>query len=241
MFQRVHHEVKKLYSSGTTLFKTNNYMVATQMFKKAVNMLHRCRLADEEEEKVQEKLLIKLYINLAVCYNKVNKPLMACTACNELNRLKSLWNNGKVLFQNAKALRTIGAYESAEKRLKKAMSLHPDSKEMKEEYELLQKTWKASIEAKTNAEKAKKAVTGLISDEFKQEVDELISNFKRNEKYQLVLPSHFNSEELEYLKEVCIRENLFFNKFDRGEIPDYEESQSDTGTELKYVLYKLHE
>lgn len=239
MFQRVHHEVKMLYSSGSTLFKTNNYMAATQMFKKAVTMLHRCRLADEEEEKVQIKLLQKLYINLAVCYNKVNKPLMACTSCNELNRLGSLWNNGKVLFQNAKALRTIGAYESAEKRLKRAMSLYPDNKEMKEEYELLQKTWRASIEAKKNVENAKKTTIGLISDEFKREIDDIISNFKTNEMFQLVLPSHFNSEELAYIKEVCIRENLFFNQLDKSELPDSAENQPQ-GTELNYALYKLH-
>ncbi|KOB51858.1 Peptidyl-prolyl cis-trans isomerase, partial [Operophtera brumata] len=104
MFQRVHKEVKMLYSSGAVLYKSMNLPLAANLFNKAVTMLHKCRLADEAEEKIQEKLLKKLYLNLAVCYNKLRVPLKACIACNELNRLNNLWNNSKALFQNAKAL-----------------------------------------------------------------------------------------------------------------------------------------
>lgn len=243
MFERVHHEVKLLYSSGTTLYKTNNYMAAVGCFKKAVNMLHRCRLADEEEEAVQEKLLKKLYINLVVCYNKSNKPLMACTACNELNRLGSLWNNAKVLFHNARALKKIGQFDEAEKRLKRAMKLQPGDKEMELEYELLMKSSKASKEAKQNAETVTQAAIGLVSDEFKREVDDIIGNFKINdEEDQLIIPSYFNSDEIDYFKEVCVRENLFFNKIDRKVEPDEEQSQThdeQTSSPLEYLLEKI--
>ncbi|XP_022821115.1 inactive peptidyl-prolyl cis-trans isomerase shutdown-like [Spodoptera litura] len=211
MFQRVNHEVKMLTVSGTSLFKTNNYYGAIQLFKRAVNMLHRCRLADEQEEAVQEKLLKKLYINLVVCYNKVNKPLFACTACNELNRLGSLWNNPKVLFQNAKSLRMIKSYPEAQIRLKKAMKLQPGNKEMEAEYALLMKQWQDSDETKKHIELVQ--LPASITDEFKREVDDLIKNFKsNNEESKITIPSCFNSDEIAYFKEVCIRENLFFNK-----------------------------
>ncbi|KAJ8726174.1 hypothetical protein PYW07_000872 [Mythimna separata] len=234
MFERVNHEVKLLYSSGSTLYNTKNYVAAIQCFKKAVNMLHRCRLANEEEEATQEKLLIKLYINLVVCYNKVNKPLLACSACNELNRLRSLWNNPKALFQNAKALRIIGGYDEAQKRLKRAMKLKPDNEEMEAEYKLLMKTWAASRETKQNAETVKEAAIGLISEKFKREVDDLVKNFKMNDdEDQLIIPSYFNSHEIAYFKEVCVRENLFFTKDDQvypkkceDVLPDEEASQA---------------
>lgn len=243
MFQRVHHEVKLLYSSGSTLYKTNNYMAGIQCFKKAVNMLHRCRLADEKEEAVQTKLLIKLYINLVICYNKVNKPLMTCNCCNELNRLGSLWNNAKVLFQNARALRIIGGYDEAQKRLKRAMKLKPNNEEMEAEYELLMKTWNASIKAKQTAESIRKAAIGLVSDEFKREVDDLVSNFKiNNEEDQLIIPSYFNAEEIAYFKEVCIKENLFFHKLDKSVLLDEEQSKADEQSEdtVSYALEKPH-
>ncbi|KAF9416988.1 hypothetical protein HW555_005816 [Spodoptera exigua] len=239
MFERVNHEVKLLIVSGTSLFKTNNYYAAIQLFKRAVNMLHRCRLADEKEEAVQEKLLKKLYINLVVCYNKVKKPLLACTACNELNRLGSLWNNPKVLFQNAKSLRMIKSYAEAQVRLKKAMKLQPGNDEMKAEYALLMKQWQDSEEARKCIEVIQPPAT--ITDEFKREVDDLIRNFKSNdEEDTLTIPSCFNSDEIAYFKEVCIRENLFFNKRLSTETTYHENAEtSEACSESSdYVLQK---
>uniref|UniRef100_A0A2A4KA46 peptidylprolyl isomerase n=1 Tax=Heliothis virescens TaxID=7102 RepID=A0A2A4KA46_HELVI len=239
MFQRVHHEVKLLYSSGSTLYGTSNYVAAIQLFKKAVNMLHKCRLADEKEERVQEKLLKKLYINLVVCYNKVKKPLMACSACNELNRLRSLWNNPKVLFQNAKALRMIGGYDEAHRRLQRAMNMQPGNEEMTAEYDLLMKTWNDSKKSTEKAEIVKQAAIGLVSAEFKKEVDDLVSNFKHNDsENQLIIPSYFSADEIAYFREVCIRENLFFNKLEKSDVPKEEEKQSSEENSNEFVLQK---
>ncbi|XP_013181396.1 PREDICTED: inactive peptidyl-prolyl cis-trans isomerase shutdown-like [Papilio xuthus] len=208
IFNRVHHEVKLLYSSGLTLHKTKNYMAAAQVFRKSVSMLHRCRLADEDEEKIQEKLLIKLYSNLAICYNKLKKPLQACTSCNELNRLNSLWNNSKMLFQNAKALRMIGQFSEAEKRLRSALKLQPNNEELQIELELLLQTRDSCKQITLIGRETLEPV----NDNFKREVDTLIINFKNNVNLcKLTLPSGLNKDEMDYVKEACIRENLFFN------------------------------
>ncbi|XP_047042356.1 inactive peptidyl-prolyl cis-trans isomerase shutdown-like isoform X1 [Helicoverpa zea] len=235
MFQRVEHEVKLLLSSGITLFHTNNYTAAIQLFRKAINMLHKCRLADENEERRQEKLLKKLYINLVVCYNNVKQPLKACTACNELNRLKSLWNNPKALYQNAKALKMIGEYESAIKRLQRAKELKPDNEEMiAAEYDLLMKAWNDSKESKKKTELLQQA-----EDEFKKEVDELISNFKSNDsEHQLIIPSSFSPDQIAYFREVCIRENLFISKHDKSEGPCKDEKPSNKENSFEIVMQK---
>lgn len=218
MFQRIYKEVTMLYSSGLTLYKTNNFSAAIQLFKKSVEMLHKCRLADETEESIQEKMLIKLYINLAICYNKTKQPLRACISCNELNRLNSLWNNEKALFQNAKALRMIGQFDYAEKRLKRAMKLHPDNEDMRNEMMLLTKTRNICNQNKLIMTKSSSPHMLLISDEFKHEVDTLIKNFKENDNLsKLTLPEGLNSTESAYIKEACIRENLFFNKINKSE------------------------
>ncbi|XP_011555135.3 inactive peptidyl-prolyl cis-trans isomerase shutdown [Plutella xylostella] len=223
MFQRVHKEVKLLYSSGMELHKTKNYSASSRLFRKAVFMLHRVRLADEDEEKIQEKFLIKLYTNLAICYNKLKLPLKACTACNEINRLTNIWSNGKVLFQNAKALRMIGAYDSAEKRLKRAMQLFPNKDEMKEELELLQRTREACNQSKLIAQMCKDQ-KHLVSKEFKDEVDNLIKNFKQNENLcKFTLPTRLHDAEVDYIREVCQRENIFCNKIERNFALDKDE------------------
>lgn len=213
IFQRVYHEVKLLYGSGVTLYKSRNYFAAIQIFRKAVNMLHNCRLADENEEMQQEKMLQKLYINLAVCYNITKQPLKTCVACNELNRLGSLWNNGKVLLQNSKALRMIGQFEPALKKLRRAKSLCPNKKEIDAEFELLQRMQKSCDKSKLLIENVVQPSTGVVSVDFKNAIDNLIKNFKENDDLcKLVLPEELNGVETEYIKEACVRENVLFTK-----------------------------
>lgn len=218
IFGRVHKEVLQLYGSGSALYKAMNISLATNCFRKAVAMLHKCRLADEKEEKVQEHLLKKLYMNLAVCYNKLKQPLKACVACNELNRLNSLWTSGKALFQNAKSLRMIGQYKCAEKRLRRAIDLYPEIKEMKDELKLLISTRDSCNQSKLLNNMILGPGRDTINDQFKEEVDSLIKSFKGNDNLcKLVLPSGLNADEMDYVRQACIRENLFFNKISRND------------------------
>ncbi|KAL4715085.1 hypothetical protein ACJJTC_012132 [Scirpophaga incertulas] len=245
MFRRIEHEVKLLYSSGSVLFKSNNFSAAIQLFKKGVSMLHKCRLADENEERSQEMLLNKLYINLAVSYNKTKEPLKACVACNELRRLNNYWNNGKVLFQNAKALRMIGQFDIAENRLKKALKLCPNNIEIQHELCQLKKDMERCNQNRLIVEKVASSSSEVVKEEFKKEIDNLIKNFKENsDLYKLVMPSGLNSFEISYIKEACIRENLFINKikgefaFDRCE-ESHGENDYNVGSHENFALDKF--
>lgn len=214
-----------LYASGITLHKTKNFTAAIQLFRKGVNMLHRCRLADENEEQTQEKLLIKLYINLLVLYNEIKQPLRACTICNELKRLNSLWSNKKVLFQSAKALRMIGEFNEAEKRLKRALKLCPDNETILGELSLLAKTRDDCCKVKLIENKIDNSNT--ISDSFRTEVDNLIKNFKENVNIcKLTLPGDLNNAEIEYIIEACSKENLFCNKVQKDYLLDKDKEVS---------------
>lgn len=210
------HEVKLLYTHGTMLYKTNNYYAAIHKFSKAVNMLHKCRLANEDEEKVQEMFLKKLYLNLAICYNEAKQPLKACIACNELNRLDSLWNNGKALFQNAKALRMIGDYDGAEKKLKTAMNLCSNDSIVAES-ELLNKLKESCNQKRIMSNRILHNKSKIVSDNFKADVDDLIQKFKQNmELCKFTLPGDLNDIEKEYIKEACARENLHFTEYNNN-------------------------
>ncbi|XP_045760843.1 inactive peptidyl-prolyl cis-trans isomerase shutdown-like [Maniola jurtina] len=233
MFDRVRKKATMLYSSGATLFKTKNYPAAIKLFNKSVNMLHKCRLADEAEENKQVKLLIKLYINLAISYNKTKQPLKACIACNELNRLNSLWNNPKVLFQNAKALRMIGQFDEAQRRLKRALKLNPSNEELLEEMALINRLKDSYSQTSLVASRMMDSMPHVITDEFKTEVDNLIKSFKENVNIcKLTLPGNLNTAEMEYIKEACLRENLFCNKIQKDYLLDKHENDLESNEEL---------
>ncbi|XP_063529777.1 inactive peptidyl-prolyl cis-trans isomerase shutdown-like [Cydia strobilella] len=233
MFKRVFTQVTKLYSSGVTLHKSKNTVAAVNLFRKSIAMLHKCRLADEEEEKKQEKMLVKLYLNLAICSNALEQPLKACIACNELNRLENLWNNSKALFQNAKALRMIGQYDAAKKRLLRAQKLCPDKNEIKEELLLLEKTRTICDQNKLIAKNFVHPSLELVSEDFKKEVDTLIKDFKENVNLcKLTLPGGLNAVEIKYVKEACVRENLFCSRIEKDFALDKtNEKENDEGEE----------
>lgn len=211
MFKRVMNEVRILYFNGQQLYQVNNFMASIQFFKKCIGMLHRCRLADEKEEQVQQNSLLKLYMNLAICYNKVKQPLRTCTACNEINNISNIWNNGKALYHNAQALRMIGDFQQAEKKLNRAMKLRPNDKDILKEKELLKTLQENFTEMKLIANKVK--TQRLVTDEFKTEVEDLIRRFKEDVNVcKLILPPQLTSEEVAYIKEACQTNNIFFNK-----------------------------
>ena len=60
-------------------------------------MLEKCHLKDKFEEAEQQKELEKIYVNLAVCHNKLMSPQLACTACK--NALAINPKNAKALFK----------------------------------------------------------------------------------------------------------------------------------------------
>lgn len=47
-------------------------------------MLEGSRLNNDTEEEEQKKLLSRTYTNLAICFNKENRPRNACVACQNV-------------------------------------------------------------------------------------------------------------------------------------------------------------
>lgn len=215
IFQKKLSQVTEFYYRGVKSYKDKNSMAAVKYFRYVIDILHGCRLADEEEEKQLEEILAKSYLSLAICSNHLKQPLKACIACNELKRLKSLWNNGEALFQNAKALRMIGNFDAAKKKLLKAQELCPGKKKIKEELKLLEKSRIICDQNKLIAENVLQPYLELVSEDFKKEVDALIKEYKENNVSELTLPGDLNADEIKYVKAACIRDNLFYSRIEK--------------------------
>lgn len=79
---------------------------------------------DEEEEEVN-KLLSRAFGNLAVCYNKEDKPRHACMAINRVPI-----PNVKTHFNHGRALLKMGEYSKALKELHIAHKMEPKNKDI---------------------------------------------------------------------------------------------------------------
>jgi hypothetical protein len=82
-----------LYNIGS---KSTN-IIYNCRYRKAVSLLEKCHLEDEKDEGKQQHMLLKLYLNLAVCYNKQKASRKACVMCRSALDIQP--RNAKALFK----------------------------------------------------------------------------------------------------------------------------------------------
>ncbi|XP_051169978.1 inactive peptidyl-prolyl cis-trans isomerase FKBP6-like [Leptopilina boulardi] len=116
-------KIRSLMESGTENFRREKTKQAIRDYSKAVKMLEGSRLNNDTEEEEQKKLLSRTYTNLAICFNKENRPRNACVACQNV-----AYPNAKSYFNFGRALIKLGEYELAKEKLWKARELEPSNK-----------------------------------------------------------------------------------------------------------------
>ncbi|KAH8384896.1 hypothetical protein KR093_011817, partial [Drosophila rubida] len=132
-FSVVYPKAKDMHLHGKDCVKRGSYRSAVTAFENAISSLNYCRLADENDELKQTDLLITLYTNVMVCYNKLSKPQRACIAMKALRHLTRNQPSCKALFQEGRAMAALGEYDLARQAFVRAQSKQPNNKEISEE------------------------------------------------------------------------------------------------------------
>lgn len=132
-FSVVYPKAQDMHLHGKDCVKRGSTRTAISAFENAIASLNYCRLADEKDEQKQTELLITLYTNLMICYNKLNKPSRVCIAMKALRVLTHNRPSCKALFQEGRALAALGEYERARKAFVQAQIMQPNNKEISEE------------------------------------------------------------------------------------------------------------
>lgn len=125
-------KILEVKTSGIDNFRQGNYVKAAASFHRAINKLELCRMKSEEEEKQCNEHLITLYVNVMVCYNKLNRPKQVCSAFRDLTRLTDTSKHAKALFSHGQALITLGEFVRAKDALKRAYRLKPNDMKIAE-------------------------------------------------------------------------------------------------------------
>ncbi|CAD7012068.1 inactive peptidyl-prolyl cis-trans isomerase shutdown [Ceratitis capitata] len=184
-------KIREVHLKGLDFFGQSLYKNACRAFEKAVSMLNSCHLANEQEEKEQAAFLLKLYTNLAVCYNKTNTPAKACIMCKEIRQLTNNKPSCKALFQEGRALLLLGEYERARTLLIRAQNMEPQNDDISKEMKLLEERyarykanersiWTKAMGIVKKKEGDKSANANEAQNIFEQEMAELMENFKHN-------------------------------------------------------------
>ncbi|KAH8318328.1 hypothetical protein KR074_008682, partial [Drosophila pseudoananassae] len=189
----VYPKAQEIHLHAKDCVKRGRFYHAASSFEKAVNSLNYCRLANEKEEEKQTQMLITLYQNLMICYNKINKPQRVCIVMKAVRRLTENNPSCKALFQEGRALSTLGEYEQARISFLKAQKMQPSNHEINNEILNLESRitkykdasrdlWTRALSSKKDQPKA--TDTDPIQDDkdkaFAKDIEEMIEQFKNS-------------------------------------------------------------
>lgn len=219
----------------------HNVKLAIRDYNRALGLLETCHLANIEEQEQQQKLLLRIYTNLAICYNKENQPKKACCMCNEIYNMvrnTSLEIPAKVFFNNGRALYMIGEYNRAKQRLIQAQRIEPRNREISEELLKVNQKWEeenrrekkfAQLYVSGNKQEGNQSnVDDNNYHEFRKLIKETIDEFKNNDSIQYTLPSGLTTNEHGIAKSEVEKAGLKLHEF----------KQNNSG-KLTYYITKM--
>jgi len=129
-FEETLQQAARAYSLAKTHFNKSDYTVAIAIYRKWINILENTHLASDEQENEVKEYLIKMYMNICVCYNKIENPQRTCLAMRELEKLTSIANNVKALYAKGRALMMLHHEPEAQKFFEKALQLEPKNERL---------------------------------------------------------------------------------------------------------------
>merc|ERR1719447_1084088 len=127
--------VESLRLDGNDAFGHNQLGRATGKYSQALRLLENAHLQNEQEEVKMKETSLKLCLNLSLCELKQMKHPRACKYARKALDIQS--NNVKALWRLARALRHMGEYSEAKRRIYQASQLDPRNKDITEELNTL--------------------------------------------------------------------------------------------------------
>lgn len=129
---------------GTQYFKEGKYKQASVQYKRIVSWLeHESGLSGEDEKKAKA-LQLAAYLNLAMCFLKLQEPNQAQENCDKALELDV--SNEKALFRRGEALFGMKEFDKARDDFQRVVQLYPANKAAKSQVVLCQKRIKEQHE-----------------------------------------------------------------------------------------------
>ncbi|XP_043267445.1 inactive peptidyl-prolyl cis-trans isomerase FKBP6 [Venturia canescens] len=130
-FKQVRIRAMALIKTAAESVKRNKPRQAIREYNRAAEMLEKVPLENDEEEEEMKRLISRVYGNLAICYNKEDKPRQACKNC-----LRVPNPTAKTHFHHGRALLKMGEYKKALEQLHISLKMEPGNHATKHEIQL---------------------------------------------------------------------------------------------------------
>lgn len=208
-FEQVCKACRSERESGNHMFGLNLFKKAENCYRRASKMLEEFHLQDDVQERSQQELLLKCYLNLAMCALKLNKAPLTITNCNLVLEIDH--RNTKALFRKATAYMMLQEFDKAVKFLKIAKNIEPHNEEILSELTAIskkkaeahyleqamcEKMFLSGGEKDEKNAEAKKEITVKVNKEFEEYLARNLNEIKQSTASgPLTLPANLTSQE----------------------------------------------
>ncbi|XP_063631086.1 inactive peptidyl-prolyl cis-trans isomerase shutdown-like [Cydia splendana] len=208
-YENIMKTVESLHAEAKKLFSKKKYKPARNNYQHSMLILNSANPENELQEDNIKKFRINTYVNLAMCYCKLNKPNYAISMLENLDYVSDVDKHCKGLFYYGKAYQLLGNNEEALKYYKKALTLEPRNKDigktLAELDEYLKKTAVKEKELWQNAFQStpakKESIVYDVEQEFENGVRKMCQDLtERNEYAKFDLPTGLSRDEVMCIK-----------------------------------------
>jgi len=112
------------HTEGNSLHKKGEYKLAARRYDRGAKLLEDVELSNDGEEQRQRRQLLKLYLNAAHCYLKVQWPKQACLKLQAALEIDP--QSAKGLYRLGRAKRDLANYDEARRCFLKAQAVSDD-------------------------------------------------------------------------------------------------------------------
>ncbi|CAH0602514.1 unnamed protein product [Chrysodeixis includens] len=207
--------IKDIRAEAKDLFNRQKYIRAIRSYQQAMSVLSLSRPQNATEEAEIKDLKVKIYVNLAICYYKINKPKYVIGMCENIDRHIDINKHCKGIFYYGRGYELLGKIDEAISCYKKALKLEPKNKEIgKVLSDLDARNKQSAITEKSMWKKAlnndveEKKVVYNVDDDFKDGVVDMCQDLAGREDYaKFDLPLGLTKDELVCIKSVTSQFN----------------------------------
>lgn len=204
--------VESIRNRGKDLFARENYRSAIATYQQATNVLTLSRPETEAQQKQLKDLKVKMFLNLAICYYKLEKPKYILKMLDRVDSIVDVNTLPKALFYYGRAYQMLSQTEKAINYFKSALKLEPKNKEigetlfeldvqLKQSAEKEQLMWQKAFDSSASAP-PKKKVKLTVDEDFEGEMREVCKYLAGSEgSDQVELPVGLSDDEVLYVKE----------------------------------------
>lgn len=203
--------VKTLRVDAKDLYNNKKYKRAINTYQQAITVLSLCNPQTKQEEDEIKEMKIKVYVNLLVCFYKINKPKSIINICKNIDKIIDIETHCKALFYYGKAHEMLNKIDLAMSYYKKALKLEPNNKDLgKVLAELDAKLQKSAVNERAMWQKAfkneskKETIEYDVDDDFQNGVREMCQDLAGRDEYsRFDLPLSLSSGEVECIKDLA--------------------------------------